>query len=583
MSIHFIWNTAEAAYRGDLDKMITMHNNGRPWNPETTKYAAMNRNIECLKYAHEHGCPWDPETTKIAAMNGDIECLKYAHEHGCPWDPETTKYANLDCIKYAHEHGIPWYRPTTKNAASYGQLEYLKYAHEHGCPWDESVTAAAAKYGQLECLKYAHEHGCPWDSQTTENAAYNGKLYCLKYAHEHGCPWDIQTTKSAAYKGHLECLKYAYEHDCPWNESVTSAAANYGQLECLKYAYEHGCPWGASTTYAAAYNGHLECLKYALKNNCPFSKNMKTFKAAALIKEALHQNASNVLSTIQTILPEVQKVTPNTQKFISSVGNIVSVDNKLEKVIVIAEKKNTSIVEKEPKTIIQETKSTKRKADVVYTSSTKSNANDDELPVYKLVPVKRYKKGYQSTNPANKDQINDVIQKECVGASEAIILLDHVEFKSCKSVLAGNSHAKLFIPQYDRETYEQMRAHEEYGKYVHFGSLQDLVETFREKQDPISIIYADFTCAFDKAESLLETLSECVFTDRAVIGVTITLRNANPIENELGDTSYTNQDVVRLVNTMYILFEGKFISIIESGAAVYGTKARMATVLFKRK
>jgi hypothetical protein len=37
-----------------------------------------------LKYAHENGCPWDYNTTFNACGELTLECLKYAVEHGCP-------------------------------------------------------------------------------------------------------------------------------------------------------------------------------------------------------------------------------------------------------------------------------------------------------------------------------------------------------------------------------------------------------------------------------------------------------------------------------------------------------------------
>ena len=36
-----------------------------------------------------NGCPWDAETCKVAALNGQLETLRWARENGCPWDPVT--------------------------------------------------------------------------------------------------------------------------------------------------------------------------------------------------------------------------------------------------------------------------------------------------------------------------------------------------------------------------------------------------------------------------------------------------------------------------------------------------------------
>lgn len=65
----------------------------RARNDDACERAAMNGDLECLKYAHEHGCPWDEETCRLAATNGHLECLQYAHEHGCPLDETTCERA----------------------------------------------------------------------------------------------------------------------------------------------------------------------------------------------------------------------------------------------------------------------------------------------------------------------------------------------------------------------------------------------------------------------------------------------------------------------------------------------------------
>ena len=53
------------------------------------------------------GCPWDEETCTEAAINGNIECLKYAHENGCPWNEHVISYAvlndHIECLQYARD------------------------------------------------------------------------------------------------------------------------------------------------------------------------------------------------------------------------------------------------------------------------------------------------------------------------------------------------------------------------------------------------------------------------------------------------------------------------------------------------
>ena len=76
-------------------------------------------------------------------------------------------------------------------------------------------------------------------------------------------------------------------------------------------------------------------------------------------------------------------------------------------------------------------------------------------------------------------------------------------------------------------------------------------------------------------------IKDCNLTEKAVIAVTISLRNPNPLKPELGE-SFTNQDVNRLTSLMYEVFV-PVETIIEGGAYAYGEKTRMATVIFKKK
>lgn len=175
----------------------------------TTRSAALNGHLNCLKYAHENGCPWDIETTKYAVMGGHLDCLIYAHKNGCPWDPETAQYAasycNFECLKYALEHQEIYDLRIMRYAARGGDLKCIKYIIENyklwDTPWvikndmghelcDIGPSSIIASSGNLDLLKYAHESGCPWDSMTIFFAAKNGHLECVKYAHQNGCPFD---------------------------------------------------------------------------------------------------------------------------------------------------------------------------------------------------------------------------------------------------------------------------------------------------------------------------------------------------------------------------------------------------------
>ncbi|KAK3277324.1 hypothetical protein CYMTET_14648 [Cymbomonas tetramitiformis] len=79
---HFI------AGEGRVD-MLEYARREEAWDVRTTRAAASNGHLDCLRYAHENGCPWDVSVCSGAAFGGHLECLRYAHDHGCPWNVAT--------------------------------------------------------------------------------------------------------------------------------------------------------------------------------------------------------------------------------------------------------------------------------------------------------------------------------------------------------------------------------------------------------------------------------------------------------------------------------------------------------------
>jgi hypothetical protein len=46
-----------------------------------------------LQWAHNNGCPWDEETTTGAADHGHVEVLLWALDNGCPFDHDVVRVA----------------------------------------------------------------------------------------------------------------------------------------------------------------------------------------------------------------------------------------------------------------------------------------------------------------------------------------------------------------------------------------------------------------------------------------------------------------------------------------------------------
>ena len=276
-----------------------------------SRVAGTNK-LELLKWAREEKqCEWDEETINVAALQGNMEMVKYCVANECPINEMAcvsvcacaASKGHLEMLKYLHEEAkAPWDCETASFAARNGHLHILEYFVEREYDeFDESACSWAAEYGYLECLKYLHEVAeAPWDCETANwaasnghlhileylvereydefnesacsCAAYNGHLNCLKYLHEEvKAPWDCETASFAAANGHLHIFEYLVEREYDkYTELACSCAAEKGHLECLKYLHEVAkAPWDCEAVQMAREYNHSECLQYLLDNDCP--------------------------------------------------------------------------------------------------------------------------------------------------------------------------------------------------------------------------------------------------------------------------------------------------------------------------
>ena len=167
---------------------------------------ARTNKLELLKWAREEKkCDWNVGTSRTAALQGNLEMVKYCVANECPIDKEA-------CAR----------------AAESGNLEVLKYLHEEvKAPWNSWTAAWAAKNGHLHILEYLVEREYDeYGACACMLAAMNGHLDCLKYLHETAkAPWDYLAVPVARKNKHTECVQYLLDNDCPLPEG---------------WRYEHG-------------------------------------------------------------------------------------------------------------------------------------------------------------------------------------------------------------------------------------------------------------------------------------------------------------------------------------------------------
>ncbi len=108
---------------------------------------AWTNKLELLKWAREEKkCKWNYRTIEVAAIQGNLEMVKYCVANECSIDTYPCSFAAL-----------------------HGHLECLKYLREEAkAPWDLKVLYQAHANKHLECLRYAVEKKCPGWSNYTE-------------------------------------------------------------------------------------------------------------------------------------------------------------------------------------------------------------------------------------------------------------------------------------------------------------------------------------------------------------------------------------------------------------------------------
>ena len=104
----------------------------------SSRVAATN-DLKLLRWVREEKeCDWDYKTSVTAALNGNLDMLKYCFENGCEVGTgtcaEAAKYGNLDCLKYLRSKNCPWNSWVCKDAHENNHIDILTYAVKNKCP-----------------------------------------------------------------------------------------------------------------------------------------------------------------------------------------------------------------------------------------------------------------------------------------------------------------------------------------------------------------------------------------------------------------------------------------------------------------
>jgi len=199
----------------------------------------------------------------------------------------------------------------------------------------------------------------------------------------------------------------------------------------------------------------------------------------------------------------------------------------------------------------------------------------------KLKIIERHlqkKRGYQSTNPEDKDIINTVFASTM--STGKVVFLDHTEFKTAYALLErGIKPDDMVIPQ-RAEHYDSMTAHELFGSSVVLGEFNDVLESVLQSYK-VSGIYADYCSTLEKdGIPFIELVSRYSLCEHAVIGITITLRNPEGVRFAGQDIHQMEKKLCRAFPTCENLFyKGGIVP--DDGPYTYGGGAPMATWMIK--
>ena len=104
--------SARVAYTNDL-KLLRWVREAKEcdWDYLTSNMAAMQGNIDMLKYCVENGCEVDARHCAGAATNGHLACLEYLRTKNCRWDERVCEFAHennhIDVLTYAVKNKAP--------------------------------------------------------------------------------------------------------------------------------------------------------------------------------------------------------------------------------------------------------------------------------------------------------------------------------------------------------------------------------------------------------------------------------------------------------------------------------------------
>lgn len=256
----------EAASKGDLDLLKTLHEKGAPLDKYVANAAAHYGSKDILEWLFQKDCPCSKKVFKYAASGGRVANLNYLYEHRIVGFDQLESLASVahdpNVLQWLKEHGV---QQTC--------LVCLKSAHV--LHWE--VQERTTLWAQVFCPEHLHvvkwlQRGPYW-LQPCEQAAREGNVDILQYLLP---PMQMQEHQfelicaEAVHAGHLNVLQlFQARNQLPNTTRFCVVAADAGHLTILQWLRAQQAPWSTEVCRSAVVSNHMAILTWAHENGAP--------------------------------------------------------------------------------------------------------------------------------------------------------------------------------------------------------------------------------------------------------------------------------------------------------------------------
>eukprot|EP00953_Heterococcus_sp_UTEX-ZZ885_P014617 8275-Heterococcus_DN1.PRE.4 len=251
-----------AAKSGNIDMLRWLLQGGYGLCASTAYQAALAGHKHVLKFLNSEACTFDKWSFTAAAYRGDLDMLRWLQQQGCPRDAlavsiTAVSSGNVPLMMWLKEQHVELYPMLMLHAAEHGHLNMCRYLVDQGGQLTKKACKHAARGGHTETLRWLLAQGCPYKvSSISRGAASSGSIGVLTYVLELGAaittaPVLTSMLTTAGAFGHLDAAKWLRKQGAVWPEVLEDEHASWANPErvqrrqwsgaVLQWARQEGC------------------------------------------------------------------------------------------------------------------------------------------------------------------------------------------------------------------------------------------------------------------------------------------------------------------------------------------------------